>query len=486
MPRLALTFLVACLLLTACSPTVILLTDETEPAPTSVPTLRPPSVTRIAGPTPVPGTKLGASPDDLRGVTVSLWHGLDGESGALLAQMASEFSQSNSWGVQVQVVAQKNLTLLTQAVEAAMSGPEHPDLALALPEYALAWDAQGWVTDLTPYVADSKVGLSAEEIDDIPPAFWEQGQAGARRLSVPALRAARFMFYNVSFAKELGFTAPPRSADEFREQACAANASWKTDADETNDFLGGWVLDNRVLDIDASWTAYAWTRAMGGEIYVDGQYKFSTPENQSALGFLAELRNDDCVFPSAILQKYYEDHGRMQNFLAAPNAEALVNRESLFVAGSLQSLHDQRVAFGASPDQWTVIPFPGATPSIVAYGPDYVALKSTEARQLAAWLFMRWMLSPENQARWQRATGLFPMRTSAVDLLENIRNANPQWTAAFDLLPQARAYPQSAAWPKARLVLGDGFLHIFQLNPSAADVTLTLQEMDAVVQDLLQ
>src|SRR5262249_9827404 len=136
-------------------------------------------------------------------------------------------------------------------------------------------------------------------------------------------------------------------------------------------------------------------------------------------------------------------------------------------------------------DQWTVIPFPGATPGIVTYGPDFVILKSTEARQLAAWLFIHWMLSPENQARWQRGTGLFPIRSSAVALLANIRNANPQWAAAVDLLPQAKTYPQSATWPKARLVLGDGFFQLFQLNPTSNDVAVTLREMDSTFQDLI-
>jgi ABC-type glycerol-3-phosphate transport system substrate-binding protein len=468
------TFLLACLLLAACAPTVILLTDEPESTPTSVATLRPPSVTRIPGPTALPQTTIGASPDDLRGVTVSLWHGLDGESGALLAQMADDFSRTNSWGIRVDVTSQKNLSLLVTSVEAALAGPEHPDLALALPENAQAWDAQNQVTDLTPYMAQPGFGFSEAEINDIPPAFLKQGKIGQRQVSFPAVRTARLLFYNVSFAKDLGFDSPPQSADDFRKQACAANAFWKTDADSTNDGLGGWVLDKVGMDIDAPWTAYAWLRALGGDVYTDGKYAFSTPENQTALAFLDKMWSDDCIFTTQILPNR-----------DATSAETLANRQALFATGSLQDLHNQRADFGASPDRWTVLPFPGATPAIVTYGPDFVVLKSSETHQLAAWLFIHWMLSPENQARWQRSTGLFPLRTSAVDLLENIRNANPQWTAAMDLLPQAKTYPQSAAWPKARLVLGDGFFQIFHSNATANDVTLALREMDGIVQDLL-
>src|SRR5258706_22734 len=474
MRRLALTLLLICLLLSACAPTVILLTREPEASSTPLPTPEP---SASPAPTEIPGARLGIGPDALRDVSVTVWHGLDGASGALFAQMAAEFSLTNTWGVKVQVASQKNMQLLGRSIDSALRTPEYPDLVLALPEQALAWDAQGVVTDLAPYLSHTEFGFSTAEIDDFPAVFLKQDEVDGntstssvqRRLGVPAVRTARFLLYNVSFAKELGFTTAPQNADDFRKQACAANASWKTDTDQTNDGYGGWVLDNPTTDTDAPWTAYAWLRAFGGEVYAGGKYKFSTPENQFALDTLAELRSQGCAWLST----------------ATSNAEALARRKALFAAGSLDQLSEQRAAFAGSPDEWTVIPFPGKDPTIIAYGPDYVILKSSEVRQLAAWLFVRWMLSPENQARWTRETGLFPLRSSAIELLQNIRTANPQWVAAVDLLPKAKTYPQAATWRKARLVLGDGFFSLFQpLTPAADGAAVVLDEMDATLQDL--
>lgn len=469
MRRLAPTLLLACLLLSACAPTVILLTSEpgTKPTRTSAPEPSP-----APSPTPIPGSKLGVGPDALRGLTVTVWHGLDGESGSLFAQMAAEFSLTNAWGVKIEVVPQKNMNLLGDALSSAVHTTQYPDVALPLPEQALEWDAQGFVTDLTPYATNRQFGFSSAEIGDIPAPFLKQGDVSNRFLSLPAVRTGRFLFYNLSFAKELGFNTAPRSADDFRKQACAANASWKTDKDPANDGNGGWVLEKDYADTDAPWTAYAWLRSLGGDVYKDGKYTFASPENQSALAFLAKLRSDGCVW---IFQR---------DSTTTP-AEALAGRKALFTAGSLENLKDMRVAFAGSPDEWTVIPFPGTNPSIVVYGPDYVILKSSEARQLAAWLFVRWMLSPENQARWTRETNLFPLRTSAIDMLSNIRNANPQWAAAVDLLPQAKIYPQAATWSKARLVLGDGFFSLFQpLTPAASDAAQILDQMDTSLQEL--
>ena len=464
--RPILTLLLLSMLLAACAPNVVLLHPEADTTPTQLaapkPTLHIPSATAVSA------TEIPFSPASLSGVRVTLWHGLDGQTGATLSRMAAEFSQKNEWGVQVNVVSQKNLSSLAQAADAVMRTPQQPDLLLALPENAQGWDTQGLVTDLTPYVKHAKLGLSADEIKDIPAAFWRQDQLGQRQLSAPAMRSGRFLFYNVSFAKALGFTAPPASADDFRKQACAANASWKTDTDQTNDGFGGLVIENAMTDIDSPWTAYAWLRSQGSDVYTDGNFAFLTPENQSALGFLTGLRNDGCAWLS----------------VATAGDEALAVHKALFVAGSLQNLRSQRAAFAGLTDQWTVIPFPGITPAIVVYGPDYIVLKSDAPHQWASWLFIRWMLSPENQARWARETSLFPMRISAVDLLDNIRNANPQWAAAFDLLPQAKIYPQSPLWSKARLVLGDGFFQLFQLNPTENDVTQTLKLMDSTVEEL--
>src|SRR5690348_16854339 len=122
MRRLALSLL-ASFLLAACSPTVILLTREPQATATKVPT---PGPTPTEVPTLMPGSKLGVGPGALRDVTVTVWHGLDGESGSLFAQMAAEFALTNTWGIKVDVLPQKNMQQLADSVDSALRSPEHP------------------------------------------------------------------------------------------------------------------------------------------------------------------------------------------------------------------------------------------------------------------------------------------------------------------------------------------------------------------------
>jgi multiple sugar transport system substrate-binding protein/sn-glycerol 3-phosphate transport system substrate-binding protein len=111
-------------------------------------------------------------------------------------------------------------------------------------------------------------------------------------------------------------------------------------------------------------------------------------------------------------------------------------------------------------------------------------LESSKPRQLAAWLFVRWMTSAEVQARLVEDTGWLPARSSALELVPAFHQQNPQWSAATKLIPVMVAHPQAASWRTARLVLGDGFLYIFRLNLPVEDLPGVLEQMDGTVQDL--
>ena len=434
MHRIPALLLIAAFLLAACSPATGLIT-ESQPTSTPTPT----------APLPTP----------------------DGSTASLFDQMASEFSLTNQWGIKVSVTRYQNLSLLADAMGKALSTPEQPDIVVALPEQILAWQTQ--VLDLTPYTVQPGIGFDTW---DLLANFGDQSSVDGVRYGLPAARTARFVFYNVSFAHDLGFASAPHTQDEFRKQACAANAFWKKDKDLTNDGYGGLALD-----VNSNWqTPYSWLATNGGNAFSDGQVVFSggevlfnTPDNIKALEFISNLRADNCAWlPDS-----------------DSNYEFLANRRALFITGGLSDIGAENVAFStvSSPDQWTVLPFPGQDAGIVMYGPDYAVLKSNSAHQLAAWLFMRWMMDAKNQVRWTLGTGLFPVTNSAMGSLKTNSSATPQWAAALDLLPLAKSYPSTAAWSQANKILADGFIAYFRSYPSQP-LSSVLGQMDAIMKDL--
>lgn len=450
-------------LLAGCAPRVTLLpfASPTPDASLHTPTPRP---TLAATSTPEPGSQLGVGADALQGVTVTLWHGFGGREASLLAQLSAEFNLTNPWGITVEPVSQANFNQLVSQVDASFNHSTTPDLVIGLSEHALHWDADGHIVALGLYVNNPEYGLPGADLADIPAVFLAQDEVDGRQLAFPMLRSGRFIFYNQTWARELGFPSAPKTSDEFRQQACAANGVFRSDADLTNDGLGGWVVDGD------PYTGYGWMAASGGVVYENGTYTFGRDENLQAVTFLKELRDDGCAWVSASNSNY----------------EHLTARRALFATGNLADIFEQANTFRAAgaTDQWTVIPFPGDTQVVPAYGVSYMLLESSQPRQLAAWLFVRWMTSAEVQARLVEDTGWLPARSSALELVPAFHQQNPQWSAASKLIPVMVTHPQAASWRTARLVLGDGFVYIFRLNLPVEDLPGVLDQMDETAQDL--
>jgi ABC-type glycerol-3-phosphate transport system substrate-binding protein len=426
------------------------------PSPVSTPDL--PTDVGTAAPTGTALPTLGVDPASLRGTSLQVWHAFAGDSYGIFNEQVALFNAVNEWGITISASGYGDYLTLFEAMQAAIGAGGEPQMVVTLPEQVLAWETDGLVPDLDAYIHDPEYGLGSDEIADFPAAFWVQP-------GVPAQRSARFLFYNQTWAHELGFTAPPQTPGEFRQQACAANAAFKADPDPQDDGFGGWV-------VDANWqTAYSWLLAFGGGPADGEAYTFRTDDNQAALEFLKSLYDDNCAWLSTDAAPY----------------EAFAARKALFVTGDLAEILAAELAMtsAASADEWTLIPFPGVEqPVAVTYGPSYTVLRSTPVEQLAAWLFARWMLSPENQALWVEATGLLPLRVSVLDMIGPYRSASPQWEAAAGSYALMETVPHLASWRKVRYVLADGLDHIFQVNLPLDGIPSLLDQMQELAEDL--
>jgi multiple sugar transport system substrate-binding protein len=437
------------------------------------------SIPDVPTPTPEPGatdipaatvtltaeSSLGVEAEALAGITVDVWHPWYGVPASLFDSQVAEFNSANPWGILVRARGFQNFTELYEQASAAVHGPDRPDMVVGLPEYAVEWHAQEAVVDLNPYLSDPVHGLSGAEIADFPAVFWEQDQMGDVRLGMPAQRTARLLLYNQTWASELGYENPPVTAIEFQEQACKANLSMRADEDPQNDGRGGWLIDTHPL------TALSWLLAFGGGAQESSGFRFLTPENIEAARFVKGLSEDGCAW-------------RTQNLEPLTR---FVDRSALFATASLDDLPDLARAFASagSLDEWTVLPFPGAEGSVlVVYGSSYILFESDDAEQLAAWLFVRWLLSPENQADWVNSAGLFPLQASTMSLLADYAAGHPGWAEAVNLLPQGRTTPQLAAWRTIRVALGDGFSFMFRVDTPVGQVPTMLAQLDAIVTDL--
>jgi len=424
-----------------------------------------------------PLSTLDVKIDDVDGQILRFWHPWSGPLEREIKLLTEEFNLDNPWGIRVTSVAHSGYDDLESALLATPSSSESPQVVALFIHQALAVENKAAWIDLQAYVADPQWGLSPDEQSAFNPSIWEQDVLKDRRLGIPAFRSGQILFYNQSWAKELGFQLPPATDEQFRQQACAAAQANLRDDSVDNDGSGGWIVSTDGAAL------LSWIYAFGGEALKSPQpgpdqsvYQFNTAENEKALAFLRQMYDTGCAWQP-------EDQG-----LAPLPHVAFANRQGLFASGSILDIPYLTEVFRSSgnPDQWTVIPYPSPSlqPVIDIYGPSFSIPHSSPEAQFAAWLFVRWLSSPEHHARLVASIGAFPVQVTSMKSLEAYGKNYPQWASAVDLLKYARVEPPFASWGNVRRALNDAATQLFRSYFSADQIPVLLDYLDAFAADL--
>ena len=450
------------------------------PLSTGLPTLEEsPSSDLPPTATPPPQlSKLGLQDSDLHRVAIQFWHPWGGEEGALLGEIIEEFNLANPWKIQVETRAFEGFGRLEEAVAASARDRLFPDVLVGYNYQAAGWDAgDTMLADLDDYTDDAKWGLTDEEKADFYPIFWSQdvisvtSQTGSgsesKRMGIPFHRLGLVIFYNQSWAEELGYSTPPDTPFNFRLQACAAAEDSNRDTNPDNNNSGLIVTANPSAML-------GWIYAYGGDvIQPEGKgYQFATPEAERALDFLKGLQDYHCTW----------------SFNGVDAAAEFAARRGLFYIDTPASLPALRAAFKAAgnEDTWTVIPFPSAADGAVmnAFGPSLLMPRSTSEEQLAAWLLIKWLVDPQNQARWVQGGYFLPTRASSLEYLDSALGSDPLYEQAIELLPYSRSEPAYASWSEVRWALLDLQKELLSADFDAEEMPDLLENLDQIALEI--
>ena len=408
---------------------------------------------------------------DPNGQTVVFWHvwGTGTVSEGLTA-IVDDFNAANEWGITVEALDQGRYPDLEDAMNAAIQSGDVPDIVVGYTNALDTWRSVDALVDMNQYVNDPDYGLTDDEIADFFEGAWNSGiNTAGDRVGFPHGQSANVLFYNYTWAEELGFDGPPSTPEEFREQTCAAAVANTGDADPDNDGTGGYVLYTGASDIAA------WTFAFGGDFTNDAGdgYDFTKPVVQDVAEFLKALWDDGCAFGT---ESY-------------PNPE-FATRKALFTASSTAGLPYQISAFeeeGAMTDDvWGFVPFPGPGDSaaVNAYAQNSAIVKTTPEKQLASWLFLKWFTSPEINARWIEASAYHPIRLSTVDYLDAYSADNPLWADGIQLVPLGVSEPGWASWGSVRREVQDTFAAVLQSETD--QIPTLLEELNAAAAEAVE
>ncbi len=219
-------------------------------------------------------------PEDLKGVQVVFWHPWSGNSAAQVDAIVKDFNQTNVWGIQVKASPAGSSSMLNEEVKSNLVGGQLPDVIAAPVDQLTAWQSDARVVvPLDDYIHSPQWGMQPQEISDIVPLFMEQDRFDGKQLAIPALRDGQLLFYNLTWAKEMGFGAPPSTPDQFKAQSCAAlQANVRTQRIDKIG-TGGWVIDTAPL------TLLSWMQVFGGQPVPAGDAQAYSFNSEARPGF---------------------------------------------------------------------------------------------------------------------------------------------------------------------------------------------------------
>ena len=406
---------------------------------TPAPDLTPASPTH----TPEPSPTLDVAA--LSGQTVTLAHPwLDDQSQAFNT-LVQAFNSANPYNLIIQPVPYGGCQAMQDAFES--SGVSQ--------DAAICFTSNLLTPALTP--SWSTLLATASGVLDQPSTFYDAATPlGALGASIATAKGQQvlplafnpgLLFYNQTWATELGFATLPLTPDDLRQQMDAGLNALLADDDWNNNGTGGLLLSKTPL------SALSWYVAAGSAPTVrDNLPVFDHATLQTAFTFLKSLYTED--------DSWVGSQGTPWQYFS--------RRYALAYEGSLTDLTMQETvsAHAGSPDTWLTLPYPtqDGVGSLAVETLGFAVSTPDPARQAAAWLFARWLLSPESQEVFVAVHGLWPAAGSPASLVPTYLAQHPAYATALSSDARLSTAPEGANWSVSRLLLQDAFQRLYGLD----------------------
>lgn len=408
--------------------------------------------------TPTPRTPINADP---RGQKIVFWDPWEkNPSGTRIAEIVHDFNDQNEWGIDIILVEKENYSDLEYDLIKAMPEGQAPNLIIAYPNVLSKFWLDGYLTDMKLFVSDQEYGFSSLELENFFPAAVNAGLYKNIQIGFPISQSANVIFYNRTWAEELGFPTAPTTQQEFQIQACTASRANHQDDDPVNDGTGGFVI------YPGAANTLSWLSAHDGTIENEqsGHYSFNNPILIEVSLFLKNLIDQECA---------YQTDGY-------PNSE-FATRKALFTTSSSVGCQYQIRAFeneGMYDDEWELIGFPGPSghQAVVIFPQMVGIITQTPEEDLATWMFIKYITSPEVQAKWAIGSQYYPVRIEAIDLLGDFSASNLEWASGLSLLRDGQAEPTRPSWELVRSYIQNSFSKI--LDSPESEIQRLLLDLD--------
>ena len=408
---------------------------------------------------------------------------------AVIREFADEFEELYP-SVKIELDVVSGYDEMKEATIQDINGGVVPTMTVGYPDHFAEYLITKSIIALDNFIEDEKVGYTQDELDDFLPGYIKENRqfdnAGSY-VGLPYNKSTEALYYNVEFFEEFGLEVP--QTWEEMEAVCARimeivptlednQYSWLGNI-KTNlgngEFIpclydsGGNLFTTIIHQFGGQYTESVY-KSNGIVDVQKGQLKFDTnPEAKEALTYLQGLSEKGYFSLPDAMELSYGSY-------AYNVGKAVMNIGS---TGGSSYYSDAICSTGVAP-----IPYKDANhKNVIQQGTNVCIMsQASDLQKLAAWLFIKHMLTPENTAEFAITTGYMPVRQSAYDLPEYLEFLDGPTTAAK--VHQATAkyasegyeYFVDAAWAGSSNVRTECQTAIAQILVDKANIAQALQE----------
>ena len=354
-------------------------------------------------------------------IKIKFWHAMSGKRIDLLKGMAEEFNKTHSGiTVEAQYVGSYNETL-NKTIAAVKAG--NAPHVFQLYEVGTRGMIDGGM--ILPIGDLAKPG----EVDwnDYVDAVMSYYTIDGKLYSMPFNSSTPILFYNKTLFKKAGLDVnkPPDTWNQVRQ-------------------MGKKIMDSGAAEAGITWNLHSWYFEQWHAV----QNALLADQGNGRKGRAGKVTFDESAGISIV--KWWTDLEKDKIYLNAGRGwsnhrKAFISGQAAMMISSTSDVTQMTNAFNEK--GWDLgtgfFPRPDAVPRqgvIIGGGTLWLTKDHPREELQAAWEFLKWMSEPEQQVTWHKGTGYFPIRKSAMDLLEKEGwyNKFPNYQVAFDQLLQTK------------------------------------------------
>ena len=379
-------------------------------------------------------------------VEITFWHAMSGDLEKSLTNLTQEFMDQNP-NITVTLQNQSSYPDLQQKITATVASPKDlPTLTQAYPDWMFNPREEGLVTDLTPYIEHETIGF--DNYEDILPSLREANTIDGKVYAIPFNKSTEVLWYNKTLFDELGLSVP-KTYEELAEVS-------KTIYEKKGIPGAGF---------DALHTYYTTFLKTEGKKY-DNNFDVTSEESVKALNYYLD----------GVKEGYFRIAGT-DKYLSGPFGNETL---AMYIGSNAGENFVKQGVDGKF--EIGVAPYP--TNASLQQGTDlYVFSTATAEQKTAAYEYLKFLTTTENQIKWASETGYMPVRQSAIESEEYKNSGSLIAPILADATKNLYTNPvisgADAAFREANTVL-----EAVLADPNNADVTKKLEEFKTTLNSI--